>query len=78
MTHPVITVKPQDSAPHAREVIEEHRINQLSVLGDGRLVGIVTDRDLRDVFPSGSIRRDRLDVATAKSARTRRRSRSRT
>jgi acetoin utilization protein AcuB len=32
--------------------MEEHRFNQLPVVLDGRLVGIVTDRDLRDVFPS--------------------------
>jgi acetoin utilization protein AcuB len=52
MKHPLITVKPHDSALHAREVMEKHRINQLPVVVDGRLVGIVTDRDLRDVFPS--------------------------
>ena len=52
MKHPVLTVKPHDSALHAREVIEKHRINQLPVVVDGRLVGIVTDRDLRDAFPS--------------------------
>ena len=51
MKHPVITVKPRDSALHARGVMEQHRINQLPVVTDGRLVGIVTDRDLRDVFP---------------------------
>jgi acetoin utilization protein AcuB len=28
------------------------RVNQLPVIVDGRLVGIVTDRDLRDAFPS--------------------------
>jgi acetoin utilization protein AcuB len=52
MKHPLVTVKPRDSALHAREVMEKHRINQLPVVVDGRLVGIVTDRDLRDVFPS--------------------------
>jgi len=52
MKHPVITVKPHDSARHAREVMEKHRINQLPVAVDGHLVGIVTDRDLRDAFPS--------------------------
>jgi acetoin utilization protein AcuB len=52
MKHPVITVKPLDSARHAREVMEKHRINQLPVVVDDRLVGIVTDRDLRDAFPS--------------------------
>ena len=48
----LITVKPRDSARHARELMERHRINQLPVVVDDRLVGIVTDRDLRDLFPS--------------------------
>jgi CBS domain-containing protein len=52
MKLPVVTVKPRDSAGHAREVMEKHRINQLPVVIDDRLVGIVTDRDLRDAFPS--------------------------
>jgi acetoin utilization protein AcuB len=52
MKHPVHSIKPKDNALHARAVLEEHRINQLPVLVDGKLVGIVTDRDLRDAFPS--------------------------
>jgi acetoin utilization protein AcuB len=52
MRHPVVTVKPGDSIRHARRIMEERRINQLPVVSDGRLVGIVTDRDLRDAFPS--------------------------
>jgi acetoin utilization protein AcuB len=52
MKHPVVTVKPRDSVLHAREIMEKGRINQLPVVTDGRLVGIVTDRDLRDAFPS--------------------------
>jgi acetoin utilization protein AcuB len=52
MKHPVHTVKPLDSIQHARELMESHRVNQLPVVVDGRLVGIITDRDLRDAFPS--------------------------
>lgn len=52
MKHPVVTVKPRDSAAHARTVMATHRINQLPVVFDGHVVGIVTDRDLRDAFPS--------------------------
>jgi acetoin utilization protein AcuB len=52
MKHPVHTVKPHDSVAHARELLERHRVNQLPVVVDDRLVGIVTDRDLRDAFPS--------------------------
>ena len=49
--HP-ISVRPKDSIAHARAICEEHRINQLPVLADRTLVGIITDRDLRDAFPS--------------------------
>jgi acetoin utilization protein AcuB len=52
MKHPVVTVKPRDSIRHARDIMERQRVNQLPVVMDGRLVGIVTDRDLRDAFPS--------------------------
>jgi acetoin utilization protein AcuB len=52
MKSPVHAVKPLDSVLHARELMERHRINQLPVIVEGRLVGIVTDRDLRDAFPS--------------------------
>lgn len=47
MTMPVITVKPQDSVAHARALLEKNRINQLPVVQNERLVGIVTDRDIR-------------------------------
>jgi acetoin utilization protein AcuB len=52
MTNKVIVVKPRDSVVHARMLLERHRINQLPVMVDGKLVGIITDRDLRDAFPS--------------------------
>ena len=52
MQHPVYSVKPLDSIQHAREEMDRHRVNQLPVLVDGRLVGIITDRDLREAFPS--------------------------
>jgi len=62
MTAKVHTVKPLDSVAHARALIEEHRVNQLPVLKDGMLVGIVTDRDLRDAVSAVT--------ASAKAART--------
>jgi len=52
MKHPVHSVKPLDSIHHARELIERYRVNQLPVIVEGHLVGIITDRDLRDAFPS--------------------------
>ena len=48
MSLEVLTVKPKDSVAHARALLEEYRINQLPVVKNRDLVGIVTDRDLRD------------------------------
>jgi acetoin utilization protein AcuB len=36
----------------ARALMQQHRIRHLPVLEDGRLVGIVSDRDIRLVLPS--------------------------
>jgi len=52
MAKKVHTVKPLDSILHARQSMVNHRVNQLPVVVDGKLVGIVTDRDIRDAFPS--------------------------
>ena len=52
MVKPVVSVRPHDSVAYARRVMEERRINQLPVAVDGRLVGIVTDRDLRSASES--------------------------
>ena len=50
---PVVhAVRPRDTIEHARELCERHRVNQLPVVTNGVLAGIVTDRDLRDAFPS--------------------------
>lgn len=67
MRHPVISVRPRDSAAHARAIMEQHRVNQLPVFEGPRLVGIVSDRDLRDAFPS---------LAESMRAPSRRRSKS--
>jgi acetoin utilization protein AcuB len=50
MTTEVRTVIPSDSVGCARALLDKYRINQLPVLREGLLVGIVTDRDLRDAL----------------------------
>ena len=47
MQAPVITVEPETSLAVAYRTMQEHSIRHLPVLKDERLVGIVTDRDLR-------------------------------
>jgi acetoin utilization protein AcuB len=47
MTRELLTVESQAAVDDARVLLKENRINQLPVTREGRLVGIVTDRDLR-------------------------------
>lgn len=42
----VRTIGPRDTVAHARDLMTRERINQLPVVARGKLVGIVTDRDL--------------------------------
>jgi acetoin utilization protein AcuB len=52
MTESVLAVETFDSISIARQLMAKHRINQLPVLDNDVLVGIVTDRDLRDAYPT--------------------------
>jgi len=52
MASSVVSTKPRESVEHARKLLEKHRIRQLPVLVEGKVRGIVTDRDLRDAYPS--------------------------
>ncbi|NOT55443.1 MAG: CBS domain-containing protein [Deltaproteobacteria bacterium] len=52
MTTPVMTLKPGDSLWRAHERLAKYRINQFPVVHEGKLVGIITDRDVRDAYPS--------------------------
>ncbi len=51
MTREVITLEPEASAVQALGLCREHGIRHLPVVENGRLVGLVSDRDLRDVSP---------------------------
>jgi acetoin utilization protein AcuB len=51
MTRDVITVEPDASAAQAWGLCRERNIRHLPVVEGGRLVGIVSDRDLRDLSP---------------------------
>jgi len=51
-THPV-TVKPSDAIKEALDKIEKGKFRHLPVVdGDGKLVGIISDRDIRLIHPS--------------------------
>lgn len=50
-----VTVSPQESLRNAWRIIRERRIRHLPVVERGRLVGFVTDRDLRHALPSRAV-----------------------
>ncbi len=52
MSTDLVTVSPQESARRAYELMRDRRFRHLPVVADGRLVGIVSDRDLRPVLLS--------------------------
>ncbi len=52
MTRGVVVLSPQTTAAEALGLCRERRIRHLPVLEDGRLVGIVSDRDLRSAAPA--------------------------
>jgi acetoin utilization protein AcuB len=52
MTNDVLAVETFDSIAVARQLMAKHRVNQLPVLDNDNLVGIVTDRDIRDAYPT--------------------------
>jgi len=54
MTRDVRTVSPLDSVARAKQLLEEYRINQLPVVVEGKLIGILTDRDVRDALASAA------------------------
>lgn len=52
MSKPVITVTPDDNIGKATRLLYDNKIRALPVLEDGKLVGIVTDRDIKNVSVS--------------------------
>ena len=48
----VVTVDADDSMLDATKILKEHNIRHLPVLEKGKLVGVITDRDLKRASPS--------------------------
>ena len=49
MTRDLVTIGPVTSCDKARRLMDEYRIRHLPVMDGGRLVGMVSDRDVRSV-----------------------------
>ena len=51
MTREVVTLGPEESAARALGLCRVHNIRHLPIVEKGRIVGLISDRDLRDVSP---------------------------
>jgi acetoin utilization protein AcuB len=60
-----VTVGSGDSLEHALHLLEKHGIHELPVLEHGRLVGIVTDGDLKFFTPAYQLFRDQEELRQA-------------
>ncbi len=52
MSRNLVTLSPEASVAEALALCRERRIRHIPILEEGRLVGIVSDRDLRDASPA--------------------------
>jgi acetoin utilization protein AcuB len=57
-----VMVSPGDSLQHALSLLEKYRIHELPVVEQGRLVGIVTDGDLKFFTPAYPLLRDQEEL----------------
>lgn len=54
MQRDLITIEPDASLRRARRIMQNERIRHLPVVAGGRLIGILTDRDIRTASPSSA------------------------
>lgn len=54
MSHPVITITPEMPIVEALNLMKRERIRRTPVVKDGKLVGIVSDKDLLNASPSAA------------------------
>jgi len=54
MTRDVVTIEAETPFLEARLILKEKRIRHLPVVDHGKLIGVVTDRDLKEAAPSGA------------------------
>jgi len=71
MTRNPVTVSPETNLPAVRKILEKGRFRHLPVVdGENRLVGMVTDRDLRSASPSSVLSAEQLKACLAEFDRT--------
>ncbi|MEW6288354.1 MAG: CBS domain-containing protein [Thermodesulfobacteriota bacterium] len=71
MTSPALTVSPDTLLPDVREIMNTRRFRHLPVVDEQqRLIGMITDRDLRSAYPSSLLPEDKRLAILEKVAKT--------
>jgi len=65
MTHDPITVNAQLTLAQAEKMLREHNIRHLPVLEGGKLIGVVSDRDLKMILGFKDVDANRVTVEEA-------------
>ena len=65
MTTAPVTVGPEDSLQHALDLLDKYHVHELPVVEHGRLIGIVTDGDLKFFTPAYPLFRDQEELRQA-------------
>lgn len=65
MTTAPVTVGPEDSLQHALDLLDKYHVHELPVVEQGRLIGIVTDGDLKLMTPTYPLFPDQDEIRQA-------------
>jgi len=65
MTPSPVTVGPEDSLQHALDLLDKYHVHELPVIEKGRLIGIVTDGDLKLMTPAYPLFPDQDEIRQA-------------
>lgn len=63
MSRPVITINPRASMQMARDLMQKHHIRSLPVLAQDKLIGLLTDRDIKRASASDATSLDAYELA---------------
>ena len=63
MQHSVISASPNTSLALAWQLMEDHHIRHLPVVSETQLVGVITDRDIRNAYPSATTSLSQAEIA---------------
>ncbi len=62
MTRDPVTIGPEESLQTVINLLRSRNIRSVPVIDEGRLIGIVTDRDVRQVTPAYPLFRDEEEI----------------